>query len=132
MKTTRQANREATQLFRACFVDGLLDESRVRQVVQRITDARPRGYLQTLQIFKRLVKLDFYRRAARIESALPLPNELRTSVQADLAKEYGRGLNTSFSQNPALIAGMRIKVGSDVYDGSIQGRLAAIEQSFCE
>jgi F-type H+-transporting ATPase subunit delta len=78
------------------------------------------------------VKLDLYRRAARIESALPLPNELRTSVQADLAKEYGRGLNTSFSQNPALIAGMRIKVGSDVYDGSIQGRLAAIEQSFCE
>jgi F0F1-type ATP synthase delta subunit len=39
-------------------------------------------------------------------------------------------LTTSFKENPALIAGMRIKVGSDVYDGSIQAHLAAIEESF--
>ena len=35
-----------------------------------------------------------------------------------------------FAQNPALIGGMRIKVGSDVYDGSVQARLAALQESF--
>ena len=43
---------------------------------------------------------------------------------------YGPGLNISFVQNPELIAGLRIKVGSDVYDGSVQARLAALQESF--
>jgi F0F1-type ATP synthase delta subunit len=29
-----------------------------------------------------------------------------------------------------LIGGLRIRVGSDVYDGSIQARLKALEESF--
>ena len=41
-----------------------------------------------------------------------------------------RGLNISFAQNPRLIGGLRIKVGSDVYDGSVQARLDALSQSF--
>ena len=36
MKITRQAKREAKQLYRLCLVKGLLDEHRVRQVVERI------------------------------------------------------------------------------------------------
>jgi F-type H+-transporting ATPase subunit delta len=55
---------------------------------------------------------------------------LRASVQAGLARVHGPGLSTSFAEDSALIGGMRIRVGSDVYDGSVQGRLAALEQSF--
>jgi hypothetical protein len=36
MKITRQEKREAKQLYRLCLVKGLLDENRVRQVVQRV------------------------------------------------------------------------------------------------
>jgi len=32
----------------------------------------------------------------------------------------------SFGENPALIAGVRIKIGSDVYDDSVRARLAAL------
>ncbi|HZF01956.1 MAG TPA: F0F1 ATP synthase subunit delta, partial [Methylomirabilota bacterium] len=56
--------------------------------------------------------------------------DLQASVQASLTQTYGPGLNISFGQNPALIGGMRIKVGSDVYDGSIHARLAALKESF--
>jgi F0F1-type ATP synthase delta subunit len=38
-------------------------------------------------------------------------------------------LASEFVQDPALIAGMRVRVGSDVYDGTIMGRLAALEKS---
>lgn len=129
MKTARQINRDATQLFRICLVNGLLDENRVHRAVQQVIRARRRGYLQTLLLFRRLVRLDVAGHSAEIESALPLSSELQTAVQTGLSRAYRRGLSTSFAQNPTLIAGMRIKVGSDVYDGSIQGRLAAIEQS---
>jgi F-type H+-transporting ATPase subunit delta len=130
MKATKQARRQATQLFRLCLVNGLLDENRARQVVQQIIAAKPRGYLGTLSYFQRLVRLDCAQHTAKVESALALPPDLRASVQAGLARVHGPGLSTSFAEDSALIGGMRIRVGSDVYDGSVQGRLAALEQSF--
>jgi len=130
MKISKQARREAKQLLRSCLVNGLLDENRARQWVQRVLEAKPRGYVAILAHFQRLLKLDIERRSATIESASVLPTEVRDLVQANLSRVYGPGLNITFSQNPGLIGGMRIKVGSDVYDGSVQARLAALQESF--
>jgi len=130
MKINKQARREAKQLFRSCFKNGLLDENLARQMAQRIVQAKPRGYVGILSHFARLIKLDLDRRTARVESATALAPELQARVQSGLARIYGPGLNISFGQNPALIGGLRIKVGSDVYDGSVQARLAALQESF--
>jgi F-type H+-transporting ATPase subunit delta len=130
MKTAKQIKREAKQLFRLCFVNGLLDESRVRQVAQRIIEANRRAGQALLYQFLYLVKLDRVRHTAEVESAILLPDDLRASIQADLARQYGPGISASFAQNPTLIGGMRIKVGSDVYDGSVKAGLAELEKSF--
>ena len=130
MKISKQARRGAKQLFRACFVNGLLDEQRVRDTVKSVLNIKPRGFLAIVSQFERLVKLAVDQRTARIESATPLPLDLQATIQADLARSYGPGLHFSFAQNPALIGGLRIKVGCDVYDGSIQGRLAALNDTF--
>jgi F-type H+-transporting ATPase subunit delta len=130
MKLTKQARREAKELFRSCVVGGLLEENRVRQAVQQVLQTKPRGYLAILTHFLRLVKLDIERRTARVESAAPLASDLQTQIQTSLARSYGKGLDISFAQNPELIGGVRIKVGSDVYDGSVQGRLAELQESF--
>jgi len=130
MKTVKQTRREAKRLYCLCFVNGLLDESRVRQVVQKIIEAGRRGSSALLHRFLYLVKLDLDRHTAEVESATPLPDDLRASIQADLTRRYGPGINASFTQNPALIGGMRIKVGSDVYDGSVRAGLDELEKSF--
>ena len=130
MRITKQAKRGAKQLFRNCTLDGLLDENRAREVVRRVLEAKPRGYLAILNHFARLIKMDLERRTAVVESAAPLPPELQSRVQADLSRSYGPGLNISFAQNPALLGGMRIKVGSDVYDGTVKARLTALQESF--
>jgi F-type H+-transporting ATPase subunit delta len=98
--------------------------------VQQVVQAKPRGYVAILSHFQRLVKLDVERRTARVESAVPLEPAVQASVQSSLTRVYGPGVNSSFVQNPSLIGGMRIKVGSDVYDGSVQARLAALQESF--
>jgi F-type H+-transporting ATPase subunit delta len=130
MKASKKVTREATQLYRACLAGGVLDEGRVRETVQKLADARPRGYLAILLAFLRLVKLDAARHTAKVESAQPLPGDLRQRVVETLKGAYGAGLSASFAENPALIGGMRVQVGSDVYDGSVRGRLAALERSF--
>jgi F-type H+-transporting ATPase subunit delta len=130
MKISKQAKRDAKQLFRSCRPDGLLDEGKVRQAVQAVVARKPRGYAAILSHFHRLVKLDIERRAARVESATGLTPAQQAAVQQNLSSRYGAGLNVSFGLNPALIGGLRVKVGSDVYDGSIQARLNALAESF--
>jgi F-type H+-transporting ATPase subunit delta len=130
MKTTKQVVREARQLFRICLVDGRLDEGRARLVVHRVIQSKHRGYLTLLGHFKRLLKLEDNRFTARVESALRLPADLQATVRAELTSVYGRGITTVFARNPALIGGMRIQVGSDVYDGSVRSGLATLEKSF--
>jgi F-type H+-transporting ATPase subunit delta len=130
MKVSKRIQREARQLFRLCVVDGLLDEGKARQVVEQVVKIGQRGSLALLSHFLRLVREDHARRTALVESATPLPQDLHGRVEIGLANAYGQGLRISYEQNAALIGGMRIKVGSDVYDGSIRARLAALEQSF--
>jgi F-type H+-transporting ATPase subunit delta len=130
MKISKPAQRDARQLFRSCQVNGLLDENRVRQAVTLVLAQKPRGYVGILSRLHRLVKLDVDRRAATVESATPLAADLRSEVSTQLAKIYGVGVNVSFSENPALLGGLRIQVGSDLYDGSVKTRLEKLEQSF--
>lgn len=130
MKIPKQARQDAKQLFRSCRVDGLLDEQRVREVVRLLIERKPRDYVPILSHFQRLVKLDVARRTARVESAVPLPPELQASVRSDLGRVHGRGLEISFTEEPTLIGGLRIQVGSDVYDGSIQARLNQLQERF--
>lgn len=129
-KSTRQAQREAKQLFRFCLVNGTLDEGRLRQVVQKVLQLRRRGYLSVLGQLERLLRLDHARRTAEVESALPLAADLQANVSAGLKRVYGPGISVLFAQEPALIGGMRIKVGSDVYDGSVRYRLSTIAKYF--
>ncbi len=130
MKIKRRARREAKRLFRLCLVNNLVDEERVRRVLQSVISAGHRDCPAILSQFRRLVKLELARHTAQIESAAPLPPDVLASVQAGLAQRYGPGLITAVTERPALIGGMRIQVGCDVYDGSVRAGLAALEKSF--
>jgi len=130
MKISKQALRETRQLFRSCQVNGILDESRVRQAVTLLLAKKPRGYVEILSRLHRLVKLDVDRRSACVESATPLAADQQSQVAAQLQKVYGAGLDLSFTANAALLGGLRIQVGSDLYDGSVKTRLDKLAQSF--
>jgi F-type H+-transporting ATPase subunit delta len=127
MKTKKQTQREARQLFQLCLVNGALDENRVRDVVQRVIDAGRPGSLKVLARFQRLVRLDRAAHTAHVESAAPLPADVKTSIESSIARLHGAGIATTYDANPELLGGARITVGSDVYDSSIQGRLAELE-----
>ncbi|HMG32897.1 MAG TPA: F0F1 ATP synthase subunit delta [Blastocatellia bacterium] len=130
MKTTKQVKREARALFRLCLVGGLLDEGRVEQVVRAVLRSKLRRSLALATHLERLVRLDIAQHTAKVESVTPLEAELQTRVQTGLVRLYGSGVSVSFAENPELIAGMRIKVGSDVYDQSVKAKLGALEKGF--
>ncbi len=128
MKANRRSRRLARQLFQLCLVGGKLDSGRVRQVAKRLADGSERNSLAVMSAFQRMVRLDHAKHTAVIESAEPLSDEVRRDVEAQLTRLHGADLGISVAVNPALIGGMRITVGSSVYDGSVRGRLKALER----
>ncbi len=130
MRIAKQSRREAKHLFRSCLVNGLLDTSRTRQAIQEVIAHKPRGYLPMLIHFKRLVQLEIERRTARVEAVIPLTPTDQSAIKAGLTQRYGAGLAFVFTENPRLLGGLRVQVGSDVFDGSIRHRLNALQESF--
>ena len=130
MKGSKQSRRDAKQLFQACQVNGALEEARVRQAVALLIEKKPRGYFGILQEFQRLVKLDVNSRSARVESAVALSEAQQQEVRASLGRLKGADVEVEFAENADLIGGMRVKLGDDVYDGSVKTRLSRLAESF--
>ena len=127
MKVNKDATRTARQLLRFSYKDGNLDSDRVKDITGRIADAKPRGYLAILQEFGRLVRLDVEQRQAVIETATELGAQAGNAVIEDLRRKYGNALTAEFKVNPDLLGGMRVKVGSDVWDGIVKARLTELK-----
>jgi F-type H+-transporting ATPase subunit delta len=127
MKPNRRATRIARRLFQMCLVNGRLDDDRVRSVVRHTIASGHRQGIGVLTRFERMVRLEHDRHSAVVESAEPLADQVRQAVVQALAGRYGDGLTTSFVPNEALIGGMRVTVGSDVFDGSIRHQLEALD-----
>ena len=126
MKVTRRTRRAARRLYRLCLLDGALSEERARLVATELGGSRRRGAVPILSGFERLVRLDRDRHTAIVQSAVPLPDAVRDKIRAGLVHAYGTGIDMTFEQDPSLIGGVRIRVGSEVYDGSVRARLDAI------
>ena len=127
MKLSREARRQARELFAITIVNGRLDTSRLNTVFGEVAEKKPRSYLQILKELTRLVRLEVASRHAVVESAAPLDPDKARQYEAGLKARFGE-LTTEFRLNPALIGGLRVQIGSDVWDGSIQARLEAIKQ----
>lgn len=130
MKGTKQSRRLAKQLFKSCQVDDRLNADRVRKAVRLLIEQKPRGYFGILQNLQRLVKLDEASRSARVESAVPLGRAQQEDIRNSLNRLKGGDVTVAFATNPGLIGGMRVKIGDDVYDGSVRTRLTALSDNF--
>ena len=92
----------------------------------RIRAPRTSRYLTALPSHKKTAADERPSRAAKIESAGALSGNLKARVRADLTRIYGP-LKFSFVEIQALIGGMRITVGNDLYCGSVSQTLESLE-----
>ncbi len=129
MKISKEVRRTSRQLFRVCMVNGKLDESRVRLVVNKVATSKPRGFLGMLHAFSILVRNEIEGQRAVVESASFLNDDLQANLKTSLSQKYGRELSLEFHIKPELLGGIRVKVGSDVWDGSVKARLEALKAS---
>ncbi len=130
MKLDKESRKLSKQLFQASFTEGRLDAQKVSAVAKTVIASRSRNTVGLLKEYQRLVRLEVERHHAVIESAAPLDDATSRQLVANLQKKYGGDLSTEFRVTPELLGGIRIKVGSDVFDSSVRERLTRLESEF--
>ena len=128
MKVNKEIRRLSREMLRASFTNGQLDSGRIASLVDSLIARKPRNYVDVLKNYRRLLRLEVEKRRARIETASEVDREATSKVIENLKKRYGDDLTTEFVVNPQLLGGMRIRVGSDVWDGTVRNRLERLQQ----
>jgi len=80
----------------------------------------------------RLVELVAERREAEIAYvtvAEPLDEASENRLASSLTNIYGRQVSLKIIVDPAVLGGMRVRVGSDLYDGTVARRLADVRNA---
>lgn len=130
MKISKVAAATARRLFGICQVNGQLDDNKLRDLVSKLIASQPRDYRAILAALQRLARLEMARREVLVESATELDAGSKQRVESGLTAEHGPNLNIQYKVNPSLLGGLRVRVGDDVLDGSVQGRLDRLSKAF--
>ena len=130
MKISKVANAEARRIFRLCQTGGRLDEAKLSTAIKMIVAAQPRDYRGILSALKRLLRLELDRRHVVVESAAPLDFPSQQRVVSGLTAKYGDDLTFEYRVTPELLGGLKVRVGNDVFDGTVKGRLDRLTEAF--
>ncbi len=128
MKISKEIRQLSRNLVRSSYVDGALDREKIGAIGRAIVEKKPRNYVQILKNYHRLLRLELDKNLVTIESATELDPAAGQQIVSGLEKTYGTGLTTNFVVNPALLGGVRVRVGSDVWDSSVRNRLERLRQ----
>ena len=128
MKIPKDALRTARQLIRATVRDGVINGDFAKSVVAKLAADKPRNFLATLTAYQRLLRLEVAQRHAIVESASQLNPGEQEVVILELKKKYGQDITAEYKVNPELISGMRVRLGSNVWDGTVKSRLEALRE----
>ena len=130
MKVTKDAATAARRLYRICTAGGSLDEAKFRKVITTVAERKPRNFRGILVTLKRLLEIDLAKKHVTVDSAAELDAATKKSIVSKLTTKYGSDLTFEYKINSALLGGIRIRKGDDVWDGTVKGRLDAITNAF--
>ena len=127
MKLNKEIRQLSRKMLQASFTDGQLDPGRIASLVDSVIAEKPRNYINVLKNYKRLLRLEVEKRHATIETASEVDPAIHSEIVSNLKSKYGDDLATEFHVDPQLLGGMRIRVGNDVWDGSVRNRLERLQ-----
>ena len=119
----KQAQQLARQLFTMSLVDGVISADRVTGVLQWVEKHAPANQMLVLQAYQRLISVEVARSRAVVEHAGPVAQDILDTIASAMTARYGRPIVASSKSAPSLLAGLRVRVGDDVYEASVSARL---------
>ena len=122
----KQSLQFARQLLELSLADGAVSPERVAGVLAYLERTRPANVLAVLRAYHRLVAGAVARGQAVVEHAGSINDRALADIAAAMSRRYNRPITGAARRNDALLAGLRVRVGDDVYESSVAGQLAQL------
>ena len=126
MAAKKQTQQLARQLFKLSFENGQITAERVAGVLGYVEKIQPPQMVAVLKAYQRLVATELGRGQAIVEHAGAVSPAVLQAIAAQLTKKYARPVTTTAKANPALLAGLRVRIGDDIYENSVSSQLGAL------
>ncbi|KUJ38267.1 F0F1 ATP synthase subunit delta [Streptomyces sp. NPDC093228] len=121
--TDRAASVSAKSELLRRLIGGRANVTTERLVTRLVTAPRGRSLEAGLESLSKLAAARRDRMVAVVTSAAPLSDTQKQRLGAALAKLYGRQMHLNLDVDPEVLGGIRVQVGDEVINGSIEDRL---------
>jgi F-type H+-transporting ATPase subunit delta len=126
MAADKQTKLLAKQLFKLSVVNGVVSSEQVAGVLGWVEKTSPRRPVALLKAYHHRIAIELAKSRAEVEHAGPVSDATLKQIEASMTKRYSRVITASAKPNPKLLAGLRVRVGSDVYESSVASQLAKL------
>lgn len=129
MKRDTKTLKFAKKLVELSKDNGVVTEAKVSEVLAGLKQVQPRGYLGLLRSYLSYLKREIALQTAVVSTPAALSPEALEAIASNFTTLYGRPITATTQTDPSLIAGVRVRVGDDVYDASVAGRLKRLAEN---
>lgn len=129
MKRDKKITQLAKKLVELSKDNGIVTEAKVGEVLAGLKQIQPRHYLLTLKTYLTYLRREIALQTAIVSTPAALSPDALRSLEAKFSSLYGRSVSAVTKTDPSLIAGVRVRVGDDVYDASVAGSLQRLAEN---
>jgi F-type H+-transporting ATPase subunit delta len=129
MAANKKTKLLAKQLFKLSLVNGQVSAEQVTGVLGYIEKATPRHPLALLKLYHRAIVTEVAKSHALVEHAGPVSDATLQLIADTMTRKYRRPVTAGGRPNPKLLAGLRVRIGSDLYESTVAGQLAALSSA---
>ena len=129
MKRDEKITRLAKKLVELSKDNGVVTEAKVTEVLAGLKQVQHRHHLTVLKTFLSYLRREIALQTAVVMTPGALSDDALKAIEATYSKMYNRPVSAVIQQETSLIAGVRVRVGDDVYDASVAGRLQRLAEN---
>ena len=129
MNRDQKITKLAKKLLELSKDNGVVTESKVAKVLAGFQQVQHRRHLTVLKTFLNYLRREVALQTAVVSTPTRLSDDALKAIEVQFSKLYNRPVNAVTQQDTSLIAGVRVRVGDDVYDASLAGRLQRLAES---
>ena len=129
MKRDKKITQFAKKLVELSKENGLVTETKVKEILAGLKQMQHRHHLTILKTFLMYIRREIKLQTAMVSTPVNLSEESLKEIEARFTQSYERPIKAVEHTDTYLIAGVRIRVGDDLYDSSIAGSLQRFAKS---
>ena len=129
MKRDQKITTLAKKLVELSKDSGVVTESKVAEVLAGLQQVQHRHHLTVLKTFLNYLRREVALQTAVVSTPTGLSEDALKAIEVQFSKLYNRPVNAVTQPDTSLIAGVRVRVGDDVFDASVAGRLQRLAES---